>query len=93
VLTGEMALRSARIAPPDLILLDIMLPGINGYEVCAALKANEALRHIPVIFLSALGGENEKQRAFEAGGVAYITKPFQLNVVLDTILQVMGSLQ
>lgn len=92
VLTGEMALRSAEIAPPDLILLDVMLPGISGYEVCAVLKANPRLSHIPVIFLSALGGDSEKQRAFDVGGTAFITKPLQLDVVLNTIMQVLGTL-
>jgi CheY-like chemotaxis protein len=93
VLTGEMALRAAEAAPPDLILLDTMLPGISGYEVCTALKANPALRHIPVIFLSALGSETEKKRAFEVGGAGYITKPFQIDDVLRTIAQVMNALE
>jgi CheY-like chemotaxis protein len=92
VLTGEMALHSARLMPPDLILLDIMLPGINGYEVCRQLKADPALKHIPVVFLSALGTEAERERAFNVGGTAYITKPFQVDVVLHTIRTILGSL-
>lgn len=92
VLTGEIALRSAELMPPDLILLDVMLPGISGFEVCKRLKANPQLAHIPVIFLSALGGEAEKQKAFESGGTAYITKPFRVEEVLNTIQRIIGPL-
>jgi CheY-like chemotaxis protein len=82
ILNGEMAIRSAQLSPPDLILLDIMMPGMGGYEVCEQLKADPILKSVPVIFLSALGGESEKQRAFAAGGVAYLTKPFKVDLVL-----------
>jgi len=75
---GKLALQAARNAPPDLILLDINMPDINGYEVCRQLKADPALADIPVIFLSALQEMNDKVTAFEAGGVDYVTKPFQL---------------
>jgi two-component system sensor histidine kinase/response regulator len=76
-LSGKLALQAARNNPPDLILLDIYMPGMNGYEVCEQLKADEATRGIPVIFISALNETVDKVRAFEAGGVDYITKPFQ----------------
>jgi putative two-component system response regulator len=78
---GKMALEAARTHPPDLILLDIRMPEMDGYETCAHLKANEALRDIPVIFISALGNTDDKIRAFDAGGVDYITKPFQFEEV------------
>jgi len=67
--------------PPDLILLDIMMPEIDGYEVCRRLKENPALKDIPVIFLSALNEAVDKVKAFQAGGVDYVTKPFQAEEV------------
>ncbi|APG26558.1 two-component system response regulator [Syntrophotalea acetylenivorans] len=78
---GTLALRAARQRQPDLILLDITMPGMDGYEVCAQLKADQALRDIPIIFISALGDTLDKTRAFQAGGVDYITKPFQVEEV------------
>lgn len=77
VRSGSMALLGARTAPPDVILLDIRMPVMDGFEVCRQLKADAITQHIPIIFLSALDEAIEKTRAFEAGGVDYITKPFQ----------------
>ncbi len=82
---GERALESARANPPDLILLDIMLPDISGYEVCRRLKAAEQTRDIPIIFISALNEVFDKITAFDVGGVDYITKPFQRAEVLARI--------
>lgn len=82
---GELALRSALRNPPDLILLDIMMPGMDGFEVCRMLKANDALRHIPVIFISALNATGDKVRAFSRGGVDFVTKPFQEAEVLARV--------
>jgi len=79
--SGKLALLAARNDPPDLILLDINMPELNGYEVCAELKADEKLKDIPVIFLSALSETMDKVKAFGAGGVDYITKPFQFEEV------------
>lgn len=76
-LNGKMALQAVRRDPPNLILLDITMPGMNGYEVCQALKASEATAQIPIIFISALDQVNSKVHAFESGGQDYITKPFQ----------------
>ena len=81
VLSGELALQAARESAPDLILLDINMPGMNGYEVCEQLRADEVLRDIPVIFLSALNETGDKVKAFSVGGVDYVTKPFQLDEV------------
>jgi DNA-binding response OmpR family regulator len=78
---GEMALRAAARTLPDLILLDIMMPGMDGYEVCTRLKADPQTRDIPVLFLSALHEPWDKVRAFRVGGVDYITKPFQIEEV------------
>jgi phosphoserine phosphatase RsbU/P len=75
---GKLALAAARRDPPDLILLDINMPEMNGYEVCEHLKADDALKGIPVIFISALTEQLDKVRAFATGGVDYITKPFQM---------------
>lgn len=82
---GQMALRTAASQPPDLILLDIRMPEMDGYAVCAALKQLPQTREIPVIFLSALGDVSDKVRAFDIGGVDYITKPFQAGEVLARI--------
>jgi signal transduction histidine kinase len=81
VLSGTLALQSARLQPPDLILLDINMPEMNGYDVCRHLKADERLKDIPVIFISALHETMDKVRAFDAGAVDYITKPFQFEEV------------
>ncbi len=76
--SGKLALLAAERNPPDLILLDINMPEMNGYEVCQHLKANALLEGIPVIFISALNEPLDKVKAFAIGGVDYITKPFQL---------------
>jgi cyclic di-GMP phosphodiesterase len=78
---GRLALAAAVQNPPDLILLDINMPEMNGYEVCAQLKSSEALSDIPVIFLSALTATQDKVRAFQAGALDYISKPFQFEEV------------
>jgi phosphoserine phosphatase RsbU/P len=75
---GKLALLAARKDPPDLILLDINMPEMNGYEVCQQLKADQYLRGIPVIFISALNENMDKVKAFAIGGVDYLTKPFQM---------------
>ena len=76
--SGKLALLAARKDPPDLILLDINMPEMNGYEVCEHLKADDNLKGIPVIFISALTEPLDKVKAFAIGGVDYITKPFQM---------------
>ena len=76
--SGKLALLAARHDPPDLILLDINMPEMNGYEVCQHLKADDMLQGIPVIFISALTEQLDKVKAFAIGGVDYITKPFQI---------------
>lgn len=79
---GEGGLHNANSAdPPDLILLDIMMPGLDGYEVCERLKSNEKTRHIPVIFLTGRNEEEAESRGFNVGGVDYIVKPFHPNLV------------
>jgi CheY-like chemotaxis protein len=85
VTNGKMALRTARNNPPDAILLDIKMPDIDGYQVCSILKAEEETSDIPIIFLSALNEVFDKVKAFQAGGVDYITKPFQPEEVIARI--------
>ncbi len=82
---GEMVLSSALDDPPNLILLDLLMPGTDGIEVCERLKADERTRDIPVIFFSALNEEVNKVRAFSAGGVDFITKPFKKVEVLARV--------
>ncbi|HRK60694.1 MAG TPA: response regulator, partial [Candidatus Kapabacteria bacterium] len=74
---GETALRMLEKRIPDLILLDIMMPVMDGFEVCAKIKENENLKNIPIIFLSALSDTDVKVKAFNVGGVDYVSKPFQ----------------
>jgi signal transduction histidine kinase len=83
--SGESALLAAQGIPPDLILLDIMMPGMDGYEVCKELKASDKTKDIPVIFISAINEVLDKVKAFEVGGVDYITKPFQVEEVLARV--------
>lgn len=82
---GQMALISAKTDPPDLILLDINMPNMDGYEVCQHLKYDAQTKHIPVIFISALDEVWDKVKAFNVGGVDYITKPFQDEEVLARV--------
>jgi len=79
--SGNEALKIARTTLPDLILLDIMMPEINGYDVCKALKADSTTKNIPVIFVTALLNPGDEKRGFEAGAVDYITKPVNCDVV------------
>jgi len=82
---GETALELVRRLRPDVVLLDIMLPRLNGYEVCRALKADPVLRPVPVIILSAKGQEVEVVKGLELGATAYITKPFGNAEILEAI--------
>ncbi len=84
-ISGAVALRAAQSTPPDLVLLDILMPEMDGYEVCRRLKQTEITHDVPVIFLSALDETLDKVKAFQAGGLDYITKPFRLEEVLARI--------
>ena len=84
-INGQVALKSVQNMIPDLILLDIRMPGMDGYEVCRQLQADERTREIPVLFLSALDAPLDKVKAFEVGGVDYITKPFQTDEVVARV--------
>lgn len=80
-ISGKLCLRAAKILAPDLILLDINMPEMNGYEVCQQIKNHSATQDIPIIFLSALNEPLDKVKAFQSGGNDYISKPFQLEEV------------
>jgi DNA-binding NtrC family response regulator len=82
---GSLALKSVAAKAPDLILLDVNMPGMDGYEVCRRLKADEQSRRVPVIFISAYSETDQKVKGFDAGGVDYITKPFQPEEVLARV--------
>ncbi|MDV3353199.1 response regulator [Leptothoe sp. LEGE 181152] len=84
-ISGPLALKTIEAAPPDLILLDINMPDMDGYTVCRQLQCDERFREIPVIFISALGETLDKVKAFEVGGVDYVTKPFQIEEVLARV--------
>ncbi|MBE9227435.1 PleD family two-component system response regulator [Phormidium sp. LEGE 05292] len=85
VISGELALKACQIMPPDLILLDINMPNMNGYMVCQHLKSKPETQNIPVIFISALDGVVDKVEAFSHGGADYITKPFEIQEVLARV--------
>jgi DNA-binding response OmpR family regulator len=82
---GEQALELVRSAMPDVVLLDVMLPRRDGYEVCRAMKADPELARIPVIIVSARGQEVEVLRGLELGAAAYVTKPFGNDEILEAI--------
>lgn len=82
---GQEGLQRAELVRPDLILLDVMLPGLNGFEICRQLKARERTHDIPVIFMTALVDTRDKVLGFAAGGVDYVTKPLQVEEVMARV--------
>jgi len=84
-LTGRSAIEKAAAGQPDLILLDIMLPDVDGFEVCRRLKDQQITAHIPVVMLSALDREEHRQRGRQLGAVDFITKPFDPDHLMDVI--------
>lgn len=88
---GEEALKKARELKPDLVLLDIMLPGVDGLNVCRLLKADEATRNIPVVLFSARAQTWDKEAGREFGANAYVEKPFQPEELLTTIEKLLKS--
>ena len=81
VADGEMALHAVKGKLPDLIILDVLIPLIDGYRLCQILKTSEKTKHIPILFISSLDSEKDKVRAFKLGAVDYITKPFFLSLI------------
>ena len=84
-LSGELALNAAAMDPPEVVLLDVMMPGMDGYEVCRRLKANTQTTDVPVLFVSALSDPTDKVKCFEVGCVDFITKPFDEREVLARV--------
>ncbi|NJL00855.1 MAG: response regulator [Spirulinaceae cyanobacterium RM2_2_10] len=82
VIDGNMAIKAAQMRPPDIILLDIKMPGMDGYQVCERLKSDPRTAATPVIFLSAFNESIDRARAFQAGGIDYLNKPIQIEEVL-----------
>lgn len=85
VTNGDAALSMVHATPPDLILLDIHMPIMNGYEVCEQLKSDPHIQHIPVIFITALGEGLDRGRAYDVGAVDFISKPFRMDEVLEKV--------
>lgn len=88
---GGAALEAILASPPDLVLLDVMLPGIDGFEVCRAIKANPRTSSIPVVMLTAKKSSLDLERGRVAGADAYVTKPFKSARLLEVIEELIGS--
>ncbi|HEV8681226.1 MAG TPA: response regulator [Actinomycetota bacterium] len=90
---GEEAFEKAREHLPDIILLDVMMPGVDGWEVCRRLKEDQATAAIPVIFLSARAQDQDRRRGYELGVVAYVTKPFDPGELIEVVQRSLGGSQ
>lgn len=88
---GQDALDKVRQEPPDLILLDVMMPNLNGWQVAEALQADEATRHIPIVFLSARAMEADVQRGKGLGAASYVTKPFDPIDLMELVAQLLAD--
>lgn len=88
---GEEALELALKEHPDLVLLDIRMPRMNGYEVCRSIKKNEVTKHIPIVFISAKGQEAEVKQGLDAGATDYILKPFSPDQLVERVAQVLEA--
>jgi DNA-binding response OmpR family regulator len=88
---GEEAYEKAQEIVPDLILLDVRMPRLSGYETCEKIKAHESTKHIPVVFLSAKGQEVEVQIGLQAGAVEYILKPFAPDHLVERVKAILAS--
>lgn len=82
---ADIALKTVELKPPDLILLDILMPQVDGYQLCKQLKYNSATKEIPVIFLSALARGLDRKKGFQAGAADYLSKPFEIEEVLARV--------
>lgn len=90
---GAEALMKIEAAPPDLVLLDVMMPKVNGIEVCRQIKTSEKTRSIPVIIVTTLGEQHQVQQAYEAGCDAYVTKPISKVELMDKIKSLLDNRQ
>ena len=87
---GEQALEKAMLEKPDLIVLDVMMPKMDGYETCRKLKTLPETKHIPVLLLTAKGRDVDRKRGFDAGADDYITKPFSPNKLIGRVQEILG---
>ena len=90
-INGEEALQAAALEQPDLILMDVRMPRMTGYEACRAIKANPNLKDIPVVFLSAKGQESEIQTGLEVGAEEYLLKPFAPDQLTDRVKAILSK--
>lgn len=90
-MNGEEAVAMAEQVKPDLILLDVRMPRMNGYDACRAIKANPNLKDVPVVFLSAKGQESEVQAGLQAGAEEYILKPFAPDQLIERVRQILAK--
>ena len=88
---GESALEKAKKESPDLIILDLMIPNISGFEVCRMLKFDDKYKHIPIFVLSALDQKNDREKALENGADGYFVKPFDLEILVNKIKAAIGE--
>lgn len=88
---GKECLEAVQIQTPDIFLLDVMMPGMDGYELCRKLKSYKRTKEIPVIFVTAKDAIDDKLDGYDAGGVDYITKPIDPEFTLDTIKKYLGD--
>lgn len=88
--TGEQGLQLSLSERPDLIVLDVIMPGIKGRDLCLKIKAYDVVKNIPVIFLTAKDSEDDIQAEKDAGGIAHLTKPIQGQTFLDTVKKIIG---
>ncbi len=89
---GEEALeRALKGSPPDIILLDVMMPGLDGWEVCRRLKEEERFANTPIVFLSARAQEEDRKRGLELGVAAYVTKPFDPGSLVELVQRLLGG--
>ena len=85
---GAEAIRIAKENPPDLILLDVIMPDMDGFQVCEALKKDAVLKTVPVMFITALSEESDRQKGLDVGGIDFITKPFDAAEVFEKVAKV-----
>lgn len=90
VTDGQAALEAVATLKPDLILLDVMLPKVDGFEVCRQIKANKATRHIPVIMLTAKKSKEDRSMGEQVGADLYITKPYKSSMLVETIQRLLS---
>jgi len=87
---GTQALEAIRREQPDLVLLDAMMPGMSGFDVCQAVRANDALRHTKILMVTAKGRDTDQARGLGVGADAYLTKPFSTKQLLSTVRELLG---